>query len=258
MKFQLLVVALTLSAAAESASAASPWGVAPSISRNGHAFGYPQNLPSSAGITSPIAGGAVLGVPRGGADSTMANAPAEASTEAANAEEGDERSLEEKVREAMKKYGLDPDAPPASAAADDGNSEMNCEGGVCEIPHQQEEQGEEAAVAVDSEPIETQMEEDINAMANRITAELEVDRQIVLAALGATATGDGEQRRVDESLARELILAERDAISGVTEDCDEVCMISHFYFDGHCACYCSLLAIARIQQPHAMLLFPRR
>ena len=86
-------------------------------------------------------------------------------------------------------------------------------------------------------PMEPQTEEDINAMADRITAELDVDRQIVLAALGATATGEDEQRRVDEALARELILAERDAIRGVTEDCDEVCCFHVCFYISFCALF---------------------
>jgi len=235
MKFQQLAIAVALSATSVSTSAVSPWGVTRSICSIGRSFGIPSRHPchSPAAITSSSStssNSGLLSVPRGGADSaTVADAAATTETLSAGGGGGDERSLEEKVRDAMKKYGLDPDAPPAAGegAADDDDGDAagaemntdNCEGGVCEIPQQQQD---EVKVEAAEKIMEPQTEEDINAMADRITAELDVDRQIVLAALGATATGEGEQRRVDETLARELILAERDAIRGVTEDCDEV------------------------------------
>ena len=235
MRFQRLAIALAVSVATESASAAFPWGVTYSIS-SGRTFGIPQHRQSLAAVSSSTASISVLSVPRGGADSTAIDAPAERTAEPADVDTGEGRSLEEKVREAMKKYGLDPDAPPAAAANDEDNDdvhgERNCEGGVCEIPRQEARLEEENG---DVGPMEPQTEEDINAMADRITSELEVDRQIVLAALGATATGEGDQRRVDEALARELILAERDAISGVTEDCEEVCCILYWTIR---ACLC--------------------
>ena len=130
MKFQQLAIALALSAT--STSAVSPWGVARSISSH-RTFGIPSHYPRSpAAITSSSSAtssnSVVLSVPRGGADSTVADAPPPppppvadaATTETLSAEVGggDERSLEEKVRDAMKKYGLDPDAPPAAAEAD--------------------------------------------------------------------------------------------------------------------------------------------
>lgn len=212
MRFQKLALGLALSAIPPAASAAagvpppsyaSPWGI--NIARS-RAFSSARSI--SAAATSTFSR-----VPRGGADSTVA----EDATSTSAGVDGDEKSLDEKVREAMKKYGLNPDVEVPVDDDDDqersdvGSTEMNCEGGVCEIPSKEEA---------------PQTEEDINEMADRIAAELDVDRQIVMAALGATATGEGDYRRVDETLARELIVAERDAISGVTEDCDEVCFYS--------------------------------
>ena len=209
MRLQQLALGLALSAIPPSASAAagvpssshaSPWGI--SIARS-RAFSSGQSIAASTSTFNRV--------PRGGADSTVA----EDATGTSAGVDGEEKSLDEKVREAMKKYGLNPDV---EVSADDdeeddvGSTEMNCEGGVCEIPSSKEEA--------------PQTEEDINEMADRISDELDVDRQIVMAALGATSTGEGDHRRVDETLARELIVAERDAISGVTEDCDEVCFYS--------------------------------
>ena len=217
MRFQHLAIALALSAVPTSASAAgitsspysSPWGISRARSR---AFSSRSLSPAATSTSTSV--GLLSRVPRGGADSTVA----EDATSTSAAVDGEEKSLDEKVREAMKKYGLNPDVDvPVDDDVDEdgddagadvvGSTEMTCEGGICEMPSKQEA---------------PQTEEDINEMADRIAGELEVDRQIVMAALGATATGEGDYRRVDETLARELIVAERDAISGVTEDCDEV------------------------------------
>ena len=209
MRFPKLALGLALSAFPPSVSAAtgvswpshaSPWGISIARSRS-RAFSSAKSITAS---TSTF-----RRVPRGGADSTVAEDATGTSTSAGV--DGEEKSLDEKVREAMKKYGLNPDVDYVDED-DVGSTEMNCEGGVCEIPSSKEEA--------------PQTEEDINEMADRIADELDVDRQIVMAALGATATGEGDYRRVDETLARGLIVAERDAISGVTEDCDEACFYS--------------------------------
>ena len=215
MKFPHLAIALALSAVPPSASAATVIIPLPYSTPRGfggatrRAFSSRSNAATAAAATSTSTWSDLLNqVPRGGADSTTV--AEDAATDSAAA--GEEKSLDEKVREAMKKYGLDPDVEIPADDGDDNeeddvaSTEMNCEGGVCEIPSEQA----------------PQTEEDINDMTDRIAAELDVDRQIVLAALGATATGENDHRRVDEGLARELIVAERDAISGVTEDCDEV------------------------------------
>mmetsp|Transcript_2622 Transcript_2622/g.7696 ORF Transcript_2622/g.7696 Transcript_2622/m.7696 type:complete len:475 (+) Transcript_2622:267-1691(+) len=214
MKFQHLAIALALSTAAPSASAAgitsstysSPWGCGAATRRAFFSRSISVAPSTCTGTTLTSTSSDLLNrVPRGGADSTIAE-----DVTSDSATTGEEKSLDEKVREAMKKYGLNPDVDvPVDDDDDDddvASTEMNCEDGVCEMPSQQV----------------SQTEEDINDMADRIAAELGVDRQIVMAALGATATGEGDYRRVNETLARELIVAERDAISGVTEDCDEV------------------------------------
>lgn len=215
MKFPHLAIALALSAVPPSASAATVIIPLPYSTPRGfggatrRAFSSRSNAATAAAATSTSTWSDLLNqVPRGGADSTTV--AEDAATDSAAV--GEEKSLDEKVREAMKKYGLDPDVEVPADDDDDNeeddvaSTEMNCEGGVCEIPSEQA----------------PQTEEDINDMTDRIATELDVDRQIVLAALGATATGESDHRRVDEALARELIVAERDAISGVTEDCDEV------------------------------------
>ena len=215
MKFPHLAIALALSAVPPSASAATVIIPLPYSTPRGfggatrRAFSSRSNAATAAAATSTSTWSDLLNqVPRGGADSTTV--AEDAATDSAAA--GEEKSLDEKVREAMKKYGLNPDVEVPADDDDDNeegdvaSTEMNCEGGVCEIPSEQA----------------PQTEENINDMTDRIATELDVDRQIVLAALGATATGENDHRRVDEGLARELIVAERDAISGVTEDCDEV------------------------------------
>ena len=216
MKFPHLAIALVLSAVPPSASAAT--GISPLAHSPPQGFGGATRRAFSSRSNAAAAAAAATStstrsdllnrVPRGGADSTTVAEDVASDSAAA----GEEKSLDEKVREAMKKYGLNPDVEVPADDDDDNeeddvaSTEMNCEGGVCEIPPEQA----------------PQTEEDINDMTDRVATELDVDRQIVLAALGATATGEGDHRRVDEALARELIVAERDAISGVTEDCDEV------------------------------------
>lgn len=161
--------------------------------------------------------GLPMDVPRGGADSAAATSTAEEDVEE------DTRSLDDKVRDAMKKFGIDPDSglsPDAKAtgagSTEGGTEGVVCEDGICEVPPSSP--GGETEQSV--QPLLT--EANVNEAADRISSDLSVDRQIALAALGATSTEEGGIRHFDEDYARQLILAEQEAIRNIAKDCDEV------------------------------------
>lgn len=122
-----------------------------------------------------------------------------------------EESLEDRVHAAMAKLGLA--TPEAIAKAAEGspaeNTEISCENGVCEIKP-----------SVPS-PDNTESFQD---MTVRLAKEMDVDENIVQAALGATMQvgTEPEVQRLDENAARTMIQYEIDAIQKVMEDSDEV------------------------------------
>ncbi|KAL3785263.1 hypothetical protein HJC23_002718 [Cyclotella cryptica] len=147
---------------------------------------------------------ALLGFPRGG------------STEERPISE---LSLDERVNAAMRRLGLD------ATEGDDGSSvessapsgqEMNCEDGLCTLPADVESDASSTAPSTEKEPL------DIESIASSIAAEFDVPNDIVMAAIYSSFSGEGDDRTVDQDLARKIVQAEVDAISGVSEDCDEV------------------------------------
>lgn len=111
-------------------------------------------------------------------------------------------SLDEKVRNAMKKLGLS--TPPPQ---EDGD----CEGGACPLP------SDENAVK------EQIKQENPFEMASRIASEMGVNRDLALAALGATGeVNPGSERKLDEQAARALIQHELDIIEGIPSDSSDV------------------------------------
>ena len=68
-------------------------------------------------------------------------------------------------------------------------------------------------------------------MTRRISTELNIDESIVLAALGASRSiiykddGTIEEGLISESIARDMILNEINAINSVNEDLDEVSFV---------------------------------
>ena len=128
----------------------------------------------------------------------------------------EEESLEDRVQAAMKKLGLASTEEIAKAAEgvedggdSNGDGDANCENGVCEIKPSL------------PSPDNTESFQD---MMIRLSKEMNVDENIVMAALGATMMvgTEPEEQRLDEAAARTMIQYEIDAIQKVMEDSDEV------------------------------------
>ena len=182
----LLVAAFSLSASASSSSSsrAGPVGFAPR-SQKKVAFVDP-----SAAVTS-------IRKIRGGE-----------STTAEETKEG-ELSLDDKVQAAMKKLGIAPPDDNDRAAAPDG---ANCKDGVCDLPTQ----------TTDDENISTATTNP-HDMADAISKDMNVGRDLAMAAIGATAKMDDNNNQVyNEQAARDMIQVELDLIANVPEDSDYV------------------------------------
>lgn len=124
--------------------------------------------------------------------------------------EEEEISLDDKVQAAMKRLGIDPPGGGAVGAPEDAK----CEKGVCKLS------------VADVVPVEEEEgeEQDADALAEKIALEMKVDKNIAMAAIGATAqTGDSEAGfKLNEDAARAMIQYELDAIGAVSQDSDEV------------------------------------
>jgi hypothetical protein len=139
-----------------------------------------------------------------------------------------ELSLDDRVNAAMKRLGLDADVSGVSTEStisDDkqenpSSSDMNCEGGVCTLPT--ESLADETTSTTDASTAEEEVQ-DIESISANIAAEYDVPNDIVVAAIYSSFVGEGDARRIDEDVARQIVQAEVDAISGVPEDCEEVC-----------------------------------
>jgi len=136
----------------------------------------------------------------------------------------EELSLDEKVQAAMKKLGLSP--PDLGDEGDDAT----CEGGVCTPREPQTTTSTTTATTM----AETSTEEsttsepppppqDPHEIAARLAKDLGVDEALAWAALGASATMEGDtQRRYDEDSARDMIQQELVFIEKVSQDAEEV------------------------------------
>jgi hypothetical protein len=138
---------------------------------------------------------------------------------AAPAAESEELSLDDRVHAAMRRLGLEP--PDESAIPENANSE----GGVCTLT-----ETESTPEAAPDHETDKQMDvddvQDIELIAKTISDEYQVPKDIVMAAIYSSFSGEGEDMKVDEQLARNIVKAEVDAISAVSEDCDEVSWFS--------------------------------
>jgi thioredoxin len=113
-----------------------------------------------------------------------------------------EKSLDEKVRDAMKKLGLVHEL--------EGESSEKCEDGVCPLPS-------EEPASIKEQP------ELIYDMAKRIASEMGVSEDLALAALGATGDhAENGSRKMNEIAAKSLIQNELDIIGRIPADSAEV------------------------------------
>ena len=157
-----------------------------------------------------------------------------------------------------------------------GESTMNCEDGVCTLeptPVAEEKEMEdvkeheievansneiEDAVEDEIEVVATETEievasenkmedeneiaeiddQDIYSVAERISKDMSVPNDLAMAAISASLSGTGDERRIEETAARAIVQAELDAIANVPEDCDEVslCMKNVLLSDGFKKC----------------------
>jgi thiol-disulfide isomerase/thioredoxin len=169
--------------------------------------------------------------PRGGdgVDSAVVDEDT-ASTSAASAAQ-EEESLDDRVFAAMRRLGLagddimatesgkpDIDVDDVPPPLEEETPGMNCEGGVCTID---EPLSSSISIAAE-ETSQPSTQEELYAIAERISTELAVPRDIVLAAIYSSFSGTDDNRQLNETAARSIIHAEIDAIAGVPEDCAEV------------------------------------
>ena len=137
-----------------------------------------------------------------------------------------ELSLDERVHAAMRRLGLD------AIEGNDGSSletsasssqQMNCEGGVCTLPADDHSDASSTAPSTEEAPV------DIESIASDIAAEFDVPNDIVMAAIYSSFSGEGDDHSIAQQLARNIVQAEVDALSAVSEDCDEVCSQQAIY-----------------------------
>ena len=173
---------------------------------------------------------ALILFPRGGDADSAVVAEEDAATQDMSSSV-EEESLDDRVSAAMKRLGLEVEEKEVeeelatedlTPASDDAN---NCEDGVCAMPD------ENAAAANTDSTEEVQMvydhEQDIDTIAETISTEMEVPKDIALAALYSTFNND----KVNEEAARSMVQAEVSAIANVAEDCPEVHQLVSEGFD---------------------------
>mmetsp|Transcript_26980 Transcript_26980/g.57808 ORF Transcript_26980/g.57808 Transcript_26980/m.57808 type:complete len:861 (+) Transcript_26980:33-2615(+) len=163
-----------------------------------------------------------------------------------------------------------PPQPPVEVEVEVEETDMDCEGGVCTIDENDDTnivdesadvdenddtntadeiadvdnsatvddsaEVENSATVDDStdvdemEPAPT-TQEDIVAIAERISTEMSVPQDIVMAAIYSSFSGTGDNIQIDEEAARSIIKAEVDATASVPEDCAEVAQLVEEGFD---------------------------
>ena len=146
----------------------------------------------------------------------------------------EEESLDDRVSAAMKRLGLEveeeltaEDSNPASDTTE------NCEGGVCAMPDADATQAintESTDDTVTQQDIATEeaiTQEDIDKIAETISTQMNVPKDIVLAAIYSTFNND----QINEEAARAIVEAEVSAIANVAEDCEEVQQLVSEGFD---------------------------
>ena len=153
------------------------------------------------------------------------------SSTAADTAPTSELSLDDRVQAAMRRLGLDNNVDgdviyENSQKEDNGIIErtLDCEGGVCLAPTTTADTVESSSSLEAPGSTSTQEEPSQNmvSIATSIASEYDVPRDIVMAAIYSSVSGEGENMRIDEELARSIVKAEVEAIRGVSEDCDEV------------------------------------
>ena len=133
--------------------------------------------------------------------------------------ETEELSLEEKVQNAMKKLGLQ--VPETTTDPEDA-----CVDGACPLPTpvgDERAEEEKPPPAPKRQIFKTEeRKEDAHTMAARIAKDMGVEKDLAMAALGATSGEYGDDRSLNEEGARAMIQYELDAVGAIKEDSAEV------------------------------------
>jgi len=164
-------------------------------------------------------------------------APEETKTTENEDKDKTDESLEDKVKAAMLRLGLSPDGIDDDddndnmGGKDDEQKEEREEEIEEEIEEEKEEVGVEQEESIQSAPSPQEssskstddelMSKDVDQIIKQLSTEMNVSKEIVTAALGATLL-DTKDKTVNVSAARKMIQNELDAIARVKEDCDEV------------------------------------
>ena len=129
-----------------------------------------------------------------------------------------EQSLDDRVDAAMRRLGLaDEEEMPAPESPDvpDGVPDgVTCEDGVCTVDEQ-----DSTSTHDDSEATAVSTQEEMFETADRLSADMNVPKDLALAAIYSSFATDSEgNMQINENGARDILQAELDAIAGVSED----------------------------------------
>jgi thiol-disulfide isomerase/thioredoxin len=164
--------------------------------------------------------------PRGGDADSAVVAKEDEDLAAQHELPSEEESLDDRVSAAMKRLGLeveedDEDELPTKASTSASDDTSNCEGGVCAMP-------DADATATNTESAgEAVTQQDIDKIAETISTDMDVPKDIALAALYSTFNNN----QINEEAARTIVHAEVSAISNVAEDSPEVQQLVSEGFD---------------------------
>ncbi|KAL7440675.1 hypothetical protein ACHAXM_007310 [Skeletonema potamos] len=164
--------------------------------------------------------------PRGGDADSAVVAKEDEDLAAQHELPSEEESLDDRVSAAMKRLGLeveedDEDELPTKASTSASDDTSNCEGGVCTMP-------DADATATNTESAgEAVTQQDIDKIAETISTDMDVPKDIALAALYSTFNNN----QINEEAARTIVHAEVSAISNVAEDSPEVQQLVSEGFD---------------------------
>ena len=206
---------------------------------------------SRSSIRSRQSNTALIQFPRGG-DGDVESAVIEDGTTSSSTQQ-EEQSLDDRVHAAMRRLGLEePTEEPSSSDAQDtgvvpppppppqlvDDSGMNCEGGVCTIDNESETTTSTSA-AEEELPNDTSSdtstpitEEQMYSKAEELSNEMSVPKDIALAAIYSSFSGtDSSNRQMNEQTARSIIQNEIDAISNISQDCEEVTQLVNEGYD---------------------------
>eukprot|EP00578_Thalassiosira_sp_NH16_P024238 CAMPEP_0181102566 /NCGR_PEP_ID=MMETSP1071-20121207/14389_1 /TAXON_ID=35127 /ORGANISM="Thalassiosira sp., Strain NH16" /LENGTH=807 /DNA_ID=CAMNT_0023185559 /DNA_START=52 /DNA_END=2475 /DNA_ORIENTATION=- len=182
---------------------------------------------------------ALILFPRGG-DDVLDSAVAEEATSSSATED---QSLDDRVNAAMRRLGLGGDdattesssvsesSPPPPPPPPVEESGMNCEGGVCTLDKTEAASTANTSVSDAAEESGLFTEENMYATADRISTEMNVPKDIVLAAIYSSFSGTDDNRQINAAAARSIVQSEVDAIANVPEECAEVTQLMEEGFE---------------------------